>query len=47
MKQDLFIMGIKKKNNQIYGTASMDEVNELKEEGINTEMIPWVDDKSN
>ena len=39
--------GNKKKNNQIYGTASMDEVNELKEEGINTEMIPWVDDKSN
>ena len=37
----------KKKDNQIYGTASIEEVNELREEGINTEMIPWIDEKNN
>ena len=37
----------KKKNRGIYGTASKEEIIELKEEGIKTEVIPWVDDKSN
>ncbi len=36
----------KKKNKGIYGTASNQEINELKEEGINTEVIPWIDDKN-
>ena len=37
----------KKKDKKIYGTASTNEIKELKEEGIQTEMIPWVNDKSN
>ena len=37
----------KKKSKGIYGIASKDEVEELKEEGIKTETIPWIDDKSN
>ena len=37
----------KKKTKGIYGTASKKEMSELKEEGIRTEVIPWVDDKSN
>ena len=37
----------KKKNKGIYGTASSDEIKELKEEGIETEMIPWLEDKNN
>ena len=37
----------KKKTKGIYGTASKEEMRELKEEGIKTEVIPWVDDKSN
>ena len=37
----------KKKTKGIYGTASKEEIRELKEEGIRTELMPWVDDKSN
>ena len=37
----------KKKTKGIYGTASKEEIRELKEEGIRTEVIPWVDDKNN
>ena len=37
----------KKKNKGIYGSASNDEIKELREEGIKTETIPWVEDKSN
>ena len=37
----------KKKNKGIYGSASKDEIKELREEGIKTESIPWVEDKSN
>ncbi len=37
----------KKKTKGIYGTASKEEMRELKEEGIRTEVMPWVDDKSN
>jgi len=36
-----------KKTKGIYGTASKEEIRELKDEGIKTEIIPWVDDKSN
>ncbi len=31
----------------IYGNASFKEINELKDEGIETEMIPWLNDKEN
>jgi len=37
----------KKKDKGIFGTASKSEIKELREEGISTEMIPWIDDKSN
>ena len=31
----------------IYGSASQEELKELKEEGIETEMIPWIKDTNN
>ena len=37
----------KKSNKGIYGTASKEEIKELKEEGVKTETIPWIEDKSN
>ncbi len=37
----------KKKAKGIYGTASDSEIKELNEEGIKTEMIPWLEDKNN
>ncbi len=37
----------KKKEKGIYGTASKQDLKELKEEGIDTQMIPWVEDKKN
>ena len=36
-----------KKENGIYGTASKEEIQELREEGINAETIPWIEDKNN
>ena len=37
----------KRKEKGIYGTASNDEIKELKEEGIETEVIPWLENKNN
>ena len=37
----------KKENKGIYGNATIEEVKELKEEGINTEIIPWINEKDN
>ena len=37
--------GKNKKN--IFGKASIDDVKELKEEGIETSTIPWIEDKEN
>tara|TARA_B100001540_G_C15674541_1_gene581748 strand:+ start:431 stop:856 length:426 start_codon:yes stop_codon:yes gene_type:complete len=38
----------KQKNKKgIYGNASSEEVKELKNEGIETEVFPWIDDKEN
>ena len=37
----------KKNNKGIYGTATKDEIKELKEEGVKTELIPWIEDKNN
>mgnify|MGYP001219085700 FL=1 len=37
----------KKKSKGIYGKATTDEVKELDEEGIKTEIIPWVDQQDN
>ena len=37
----------KKKGKGIYGTASQKDLKELKEEGIDTQVIPWIEDKNN
>ena len=37
----------KKKKKGIYGTASKKDLKELSEEGIDAQMLPWVEDKSN
>jgi len=37
----------KKGKRGIYGKASSEEVKELKNEGIETEIIPWINDKEN
>ena len=37
----------KKKKKGIYGNASLKEINELKEEGIETNTIPWIKEKNN
>ena len=37
----------KKTKKGIYGKASVKEVNELKEEGIETETIPWIEENEN
>ena len=37
----------KKKEKGIYGTASKKDIIELKEEGIDTQMIPWIEGKDN
>ena len=37
----------KKSEKGIFGKASNEEIKELKEEGIETETIPWIEDKNN
>ena len=37
----------KKKEKGIYGTASKRDLKELKEEGIDAQVVPWIDDKNN
>ena len=37
----------KKKFKGIYGNVTIEEAKELNEEGINTEIIPWVNEKDN
>ncbi len=37
----------KKGKKGIYGSASKQELKELKEEGIDTQVIPWIKDESN
>jgi hypothetical protein len=37
----------KKKEKGIYGTASKQDLKEHKEEGIDAQMLPWVEDKNN
>lgn len=37
----------KKNSKGIYGSASKEDLKELKEEGIGTQIIPWIDDKDN
>ena len=37
----------KKKAKGIYGTATKEDLNELKEEGIKAEILPWIKDTTN
>ena len=37
----------KKKEKGIYGSASKQDLKELKDEGIEAQMIPWIEDKEN
>ena len=37
----------KKKSKGIYGSVSKKDLLELKEEGIDAQMVPWVEDKDN
>ena len=37
----------KKKNKNIYGTASKQDLKELKEEGIDVQMVPWFEKENN
>ena len=37
----------KKKKKSIYGTASKKDIQELREEGIDTQMIPWIEENNN
>ena len=37
----------KKRNKGIYGIASKKDISELKDEGIDTQIIPWVKNESN
>ena len=39
--------GGKKRKKGIYGKASKEEIKELRDEGIETHTIPWVEDKDN
>ena len=47
MRQDQYIIMKKKNNKGIYGTASKKDIKELKEEGIDAQMIPWVENENN
>ena len=37
----------KKNKKGIYGNASQNQIKELKEEGIETQIFPWIKDKNN
>ena len=37
----------KKKQKGIYGTASKQDLKELKEEGIDAQIVPWVESENN
>ena len=37
----------KKEKKGIYGTATKKEIQDLKDEGVKAEVIPWIEDKSN
>ena len=46
-KKNTNLNDIKNKKKGIYGSATKNEIQELKEEGVEAEMIPWIEDKSN
>ena len=47
MRLDQFITAKKKNKKNIFGKASIEDVKDLKEEGIETSTIPWIEDKEN
>ena len=47
MRQDQFTIMKKKKSKGIYGNASKEDLKELREEGIEAQMIPWIDQNEN
>ena len=47
MRPDQFIITIKKKSKGIYGSASRKDLKELNEEGIDAQLIPWIDENEN
>ena len=47
MRLDQFIITSKRKSKGIYGSASKEDLKELKEEGIDAQMIPWIDENEN
>ncbi|MDC6475991.1 hypothetical protein PQZ72_01810 [Candidatus Pelagibacter sp.] len=46
MRQGLYIIK-KKKAKGIYGIATKEDLNELKEEGIKAEILPWIKNTTN
>ena len=46
IKQGLCVIKIKKAKG-IYGTATKEDLNELKEEGIKAEILPWIKNTTN
>ena len=47
LKLGQFIIIIKKKSKGIYGNASKKDLKELKEEGIDAQIVPWIDENEN
>ena len=47
IKQDHYIIIIKKNHKGIYGSASKKQIKELQDEGIETQTFPWIEDKNN
>ena len=47
MRRDQYTITVKKKNKGIYGSASKQDLKELKEEGIDTQILPWFQNKNN
>ena len=47
LKQDQFIIIPKKKTKGIYGKATIEQLKELQEEGIETQSISWIEDNEN
>ena len=47
MKQDLFIIIIKKIIKEFMVQHQYEDMKELREEGIDTEIMPWIEDKNN
>ena len=47
MRLDLFIIRIKKMTKEFMEQHLKKKLKELREEGINAETIPWIEDKKN